>query len=123
VRNFAERRETSSHRHAVRVERAAVEDLVAARSDPYRAARAERSQWQAAADGLSRQIMSGFTPKNSLAPPQASLAPVLTSSKISNAPFLLQISRSPEEAGLRETETDVHKDGSRMIAQFVPDAA
>src|SRR5947199_3854002 len=44
---------------------------------------------------LARQIMSGFTPKNSLAPPQASLAPVLTSSKMSSAPFFVQMSRNP----------------------------
>ncbi len=44
---------------------------------------------------FARQIMSGLTPKYSQAPPLASLQPVLTSSKISSAPSLGQISRKP----------------------------
>ena len=56
--------------------------------------------------------MSGVTPKYSEAPPQPSFAPVFTSSKISSAPFFVQISRRPfEEAGLRHAEADVHHDG------------
>ena len=55
--------------------------------------------------------MSGFTLKYSEAPPQPSLAPVFTSSKISSAPFLSQSSRKPfEESRLRHAQTDVHHD-------------
>jgi len=56
--------------------------------------------------------MSGFTPKNSLAPPQASLAPVLTSSKNQQrAVFGADIAQALEKSGLREAETDVHQNG------------
>ena len=56
--------------------------------------------------------MSGFTPKYSEAPPQPSFAPVFTSSKISKAPFLVQISRKPSRnPALRNAEADVHHDG------------
>ena len=44
---------------------------------------------------LPRQMISGWTWKYSQAPPQASLAPVLTSSMMSSAPLRRVISRSP----------------------------
>ena len=60
---------------------------------------------------FARQIMSGLTPKYSEAPPHPSFAPVFTSSKISNAPFLVAISRRPcRKARLRHAQADVHQD-------------
>src|SRR6266581_1930973 len=50
--DLAERRQARSHGHTVRVVGAAVEDLVLRDQIHYRAARAECSQRQAAADGL-----------------------------------------------------------------------
>ena len=59
---------------------------------------------------FARQIMSGFTPKYSLAPPHASFAPVFTSSKISSAPFLVaEIAQALQETGLRHAQTDIHQ--------------
>src|SRR6266850_514164 len=70
---------------------------------------------------LARQIMSGFTPKNSLAPPQASFAPVFTSSKISNAPVLVQMSRKPSrKPGCGRHNPTFIRLGSRMTAATWP---
>src|SRR5262252_9829462 len=70
---------------------------------------------------LARQIMSGFRPKYSEAPPQQSFAPVFTSSKISNAPFRSQSFRSPS----RKPGSGIHKPtfimiGSRIMAAISP---
>src|SRR5438034_7780434 len=59
---------------------------------------------------LARQMMSGLTPKNSLAPPQASFAPVFTSSKMSNAPLLSQRSRNPSRSEEHTSELQSHSD-------------
>src|SRR5580704_13354402 len=73
---------------------------------------------------FARQIMSGLTPKYSLAPPQASFAPVFTSSKINRAPFLSQRSRRP----CRNPGSGMHRPtfiriGSRILAGIFFEAA
>src|SRR5271166_6081082 len=70
---------------------------------------------------FARQIMSGVTPKYSLAPPQQSFAPVFTSSKIRSAPFLLQISRRPlRNPGCGMQRPTFIKIGSRIMAAISP---
>ena len=55
--------------------------------------------------------MSGMTSKYSDAPPQPSFAPVLTSSKISSAPFFVaEFTQTFQEAGLRHAQADIHQD-------------
>src|SRR5882762_4827422 len=129
--NFAERRETSSHRHAVRVERAAVEDLVLRDQIHYRAARAERSQWQAAADGLSQTDHVRLHPEEFAGAAPGQLGAGLDFVEDQQRAILVaNIAQSLKEAGLRETETDVHKDGleddrgnlSRMLLKTIFDA-
>ena len=65
--------------------------------------------------------MSGLTLKYSDAPPHPSFAPVFTSSKISSAPFLVAMSRSPS----RKPGCGMHRPtfiriGSRMMAAISP---
>ena len=43
---------------------------------------------------LARQMMSGTTPKRSVAPPGAIVSPVLTSSNVSSAPWVCNSVRS-----------------------------
>jgi len=65
----------------------------------YRAARAEGNPAVDRRDGLARQIMSGFTPKNSLPRPRQASPRFSPRRRSGNAPFLVQISRAL--AGIR----------------------
>jgi hypothetical protein len=69
-------------------------------------ASAERADGQTTADDFSKATQVRRDPKRSCAPPNARRKPVITSSKINNAPFSLVIFREEfQEAGLRQIQT------------------
>ncbi len=119
--NFTERRQPRGHGDAVGVVRAAVEDFVLRiRSITARFAPNAASGSPPPMD-FARQMMSGFTPKYSLAPPQASFAPVFTSSKISSAPFFVaDIAQALEKTGLWHAQPHVHQDGLKDDRRDLP---
>ena len=71
----------------------------------HRLVRAEGGKRQAAADRLGQADHVGVNAEIFAGPPQPSLAPVFTSSKISRAPFLVaDLAQTFQEAGLRHAQ-------------------
>ena len=109
--HFAERGQTRRHRNRIGVVSAAVKDFVLRNQIHDGLVRQKAASGKPPPIDFARQIMSGFTPKYSEAPPQPSFAPVFTSSKISNAPFLVaDLAQSLQKARLRHAQADVHQD-------------
>jgi len=76
--------------------------------------------------------MSGFTPKNSLAPPHPSFAPVFDFVEDQQrSVFGANVAQALQESGLRHAQADVHQDGlennrgdlARIFAEAPLDAA